>query len=325
MSGPSPQDDLALFSIAGFPIPVVEYEVVGALRDFVHEYSHQDGGDPEKLGRKLYVIRATLNFQAKFARYPGLWPDRLNQLTTLFETGATFDLLVPSIGTIQAYAVGWTRKWTAKVRSGEMVTVEFREDATNLPLPITVSGPSPQSMVTAASLAAVNAAQAAIPRDPIDGQSRAASFRDRFVVSASDMSLIASLQSLVSSLQGIEDSADLAGNQVLLQCQQIMSLCGQIDQLGSVQSASNAELMRNIHDVWIQAQSYANDLQQQNAILQQWITPTVMSMGAVSVAIFGDTTHVTDLLSLNTGGFYDPLLIPAGTLIVYYPTTNGGG
>jgi len=302
MPGPSPQDNLALFSFAEYSFPVEEYEVIGGLRDHVHEYSHQDGGDPEKLGRRLYVVRCTGNFQAKFARYPGLWPDALNSFTKLWETGAVAPLVVPSIGTIQAYAFGWTRKFSAKIRSGEKCAIEFREDSTNLPLPINVTLPSPQSLQSGASLAAANAARANL--------------------GASDMGLIQSLQSAVAGLQAIEDTAYLYGNQVLLQCQELISLCQQIDQLDSVQSANNAELMRNIHDVWAQAQQYASDLQQQNVTLQQFITPVQMSIGAVSTAIFGDATHAADLLALNTGSFNDPMLIPAATIIAYYPATS---
>jgi hypothetical protein len=303
MSGPSAQDSLPLFSHAETTFPVVEYEVVGGLRDHVHEYSHQDGGDPEKLGRKLYVIRATINAQATFPQYPGLWPQTINQLMSLWETGAPAPLVVPDISSsISAYAYGWTRKWTAKVRSGISCTVEFREDKTNLPLPITVSAPSPKSMAATADNAAAIAAAQKIP--------------------SSQQSLVASLGALVSSIQGIQDTVYLLGNQVLLQCQQLIALCQQVDQLSSVQNPNNVELMRAVHQLWAQAQAYANDIQQNNAPLTKWIVPAQMTIGGVSSGIFGDSTHVNDLLALNTGSFNDPNQIPAGTIIVYYPPTQ---
>ena len=295
-------DTLPLFQFSKYQIPVEDYEVIGGLRDHVHEYSHQDGGDPEKLGRKLYVIRATINAQATFAQYPTLFPNDINALMQMWELGQSSNLVVPDLPSIVAYAFGWTRKFSAKIRSGIKCTVEFREDSTNLPLPITVSVPSPRSLgSSAANLAAIAASKNLSP---------------------SNQSLLASLGALVSSIQGIQDTVYLAANQVLLQAQQLVALCQQIDQLTSVQSPNNADLMRAVHDVWAQAQAYAADVQQNNAPLTQFIVPAQMGIGAVSTRIFGDSTHVTDLLALNTGSFNDPNQIPAGTILVYYPPTQ---
>lgn len=299
----SAQDALPFFSFGRVRVPVVEYEVIGGIRDHVHEYSHQDGGDPEKLGRKLYVIRATINAQATFALYPDLFPNGINKLMQRWELGQSDDLLVPDLTTpIVAYAFGWTRKFSAKVRSGISCVVEFREDSTNLPLPITVSAPSPKSMASTASNAAAIAADKEL--------------------SATDQSLIGSLTNLVNSIQAIQDTVYLAGNQVLLECQQLVSLCQQVDQLSSLQNASNTDLMRAVHDLWSQAQAYAADVQQNNAPLMKWIVPSQMTIGGASVGIFGDSTHVSDLLALNTGSFNDPNQIPAGTVLVYYPPTQ---
>ena len=141
-------------------------------------------------------------------------------------------------------------------------------------------------------------------------------------VPASTQSLVAALGALVASIQGIQDTVYLLGNQVLLQCQQLIALCQQVDQLPSVQNPSNVELMRAVHELWAQAQAYANDIQQNNAPLTQWIVPAQMTISGVSSGIFGDSTHVNDLLALNTGAFNDPNQIPAGTVVVYYPPSQ---
>jgi HPt (histidine-containing phosphotransfer) domain-containing protein len=301
MPGPSPQDSLQPFSFAGSILPCEDYEVEGGLRDHVHEYSHVDGGDPEKFGRSLYQITATINFQAKLTRYPGLWPNILNALTTMWEQGTTSTLVVPSIGPIQAYALKWNRKWTARVRSGERVTLRFREDATNLPLPITVSQPSPASIATGASALSATLAQA----QGLD---------------TTDTNLFDQLQTLVNSLTAVTDTASLYGNLVAARVQQLISLCQQIDALPHMQSPLNWPVMEALHQVWGSSVQYSTDLQSQNLTLSFWTVPTLMTIAAISVRLYGDSSQVPNLLANNTGAFADPLAIPAGTEIAYYPS-----
>lgn len=296
-------DTLARFSFGGHAVPVESWSIVGGIRDHVHEYSHQDGGDPEKLGRSLYTVRAMLNMQSTFALYPDLWPSTLSTLVSIWESGATEELVVPSVGPIQAYAKGWTREWTYKLRSGEKVNVEFREDKSNLPRALFISGTSPNALDTSAS--AVEAAKA-----------RANG------LTQGDQDLLTSLQSLVNAIVGIRDTAFLEGNLIIQRCSQLIALCQQIDALPSLQDPTNVALMRALHDLWLQAQAFANDAQGKNQVLQVWIVPVEMSIARISTAIFGDATHVSDLLALNSGAFNDPQRIRAGTEIAYYPTSQ---
>lgn len=296
-------DKLPPFSFAGFKIPAERWTVSGGIRDHVHEYSHQDGGDPEKLGRSLYRVRVDLNMLGTFARYPNLWPTITGKLVAMWEKGTTDELVVPSIGSMQAYAVNWTREWTYKLRNGEKVTVEFREDKTNLPVPIFISGTSPNALDNSASELKAQQAKA-------NG------------LTSSDQDLFTALQSLVNSVVAIRDTAALEGNLIAQRCSQLISMCQQLDALPSMQSPTNVQLMRALHDLWAQAQAFASDLQGKNQTLQRWITPMQMSIARVSSAIFGDSTHIQDLLALNTGAFADPMVIPAGTTIVYYPTST---
>ena len=57
-------------------------------------------------------------------------PQRLAELTALFETGATADLVIPNRGVrgMKAKAVKWDTNLTAKIRSGEAVEFSFLED-----------------------------------------------------------------------------------------------------------------------------------------------------------------------------------------------------
>lgn len=115
-------------SFLGLEFPVESMRIRGGLRDHVHEYPHSPGGAPEKLGRRLYEIDITANFQTTFRKWPNLWPQRLYDLQRKFEAQETGDLVIPWMGTIQAYCVQWDREMTARILSGERAYFRFRED-----------------------------------------------------------------------------------------------------------------------------------------------------------------------------------------------------
>ena len=294
----SAQDQLPPFAFGGIQFPVESYRVRGSIRDHVHEYSHQDGGDPELLGGKLYEIDCVGNFQATFPKYPGLWPNQLLTLVAMFEASTVTDLTVPSRGTFQAYALNWTQEWSAKIRSGEKVPITFRAMSSSLSLQNapTLSKPA------AGAIATTTQYLMSMP--------------------TSTGGLYDQLQSLVSSLVGIVDTAEMYGSQVAARVGQIISLCKSIDNSPGLQSPMSASAMMALHDVWAQAQQLANDLQSKNAVMQEFTVPALMSIQRISAQLFGDTSQVTTLLALND--IPDPLAIPAFTVIVYYPITQQG-
>ena len=121
-------DTLQRASFQGIEFPITSMTLKGGIRDHIHEYPHAAGGAPEKLGRKLYEVSMQANFQSTFRAYPRLWPSALSKLRKIFEQQTTGDLVIPTIGTIQAYARNWTQQMEAKIRSGETATFEFVED-----------------------------------------------------------------------------------------------------------------------------------------------------------------------------------------------------
>jgi len=289
------------WSFAGIKFPAERWDIKGVLRDHVHEYWKTPGGDPEKGGVRLYEISVTANFQDRFKKYPDLYPNQLDKLLRLFEQGTTDDLVVPFRGTLKAYAVNWTESATARVRSGEMVSILFRQDQ-NEPFTIELSSTTPKSVATgASSLAAVLDQQALdLPK--------------------TDQNLFDQIQAVANSVIAISDTSTLYGQLVGAKVLQLASLLDQADRLASMQSAAAQPVVEALHELWASAQNIAADVQGKRKTLQSWIVVATMSIQQVSQAIYGDSGHVDELLSLNSG-LRDPYRIAAGDVLVYYPAS----
>ena len=135
-------------SFSGITFPVESSRIKGGIRDHIHEYPHSPGGSPEKLGRMLYEFTVQVHFDARFTNYPGLYPQSLNQLTTLFEAQTTADFRLPQMpASVSCYCRAWTREMTNRIRSGERVELVFMEDQSTLYLFQISSAASPPTSV----------------------------------------------------------------------------------------------------------------------------------------------------------------------------------
>lgn len=295
-------DKLQGWSFGGIRFPAGRWSIKGGIRDHVHEYWKTDGGDPEKGGRKLYEFTVLGNFQDRFKRFPDLYPNQLDKLIRLFELSRTEDLVVPFRGTIRAYAIDWTENAEAKIRSGEMVEIKFREDSTQ-PFTIELTDTSSKSIATgASSLTAV-----------LDQQS--------LNLPQTDTDLFSQINALANSIIAISDTSALYGQLVAAKVLQLTSLLDAADRLTSMQGADAQPIVDALHELWAAAVAFGKDVQGKRVLLQRWVVVATMSVSQVSQAIYGDTSRADELMSLNTGTIRDPFRVLAGTSLVYYPTS----
>lgn len=283
-------------SFDGIEFPIEEFRIVGGLRDHVHEYPHASGGAPEKLGRKLYSIHVTGLFQTNFRTYgyTDLYPKGLANIRAKFERQLTAPLVIPTIGTIDVYAVNWTQSGTSKILSGEKVEIEFREDQSDSFLTIELV------KVSFTSLRDETASLVVIAED--DGLSP---------------DLFTGIQDAVNSLTSIGDQVDLYNDLIQVKAAAVVDQCGQLDASADELNPANVwKTLAALHDVWAAAQKLQLDAAKAAIPLKTYRTPMIMSVTDVSRALYGDNTQSLNLMRLNS--LRDPLAIPADTLLTAY-------
>ncbi len=288
-------DQLQRMSFAGVEFPWSEIKISGAIRDVVHEYPHTPGGAPEKLGRKLYVFHVTAQFDAKNLRYRDLYPGTLDDVIGAFEAEATAPLVIPTIGTVPAYATTWTRTASAKLRSGEKVEIEFRED---------------QSALFLAS-ALINV-KAETLQDKIDTLDNFKSL-DGFPSS----SLFDGILDAANAVLAIRDTVDAYGSVFESKLLGLAALIREFDRADDLRNDPTAfRIVDAMHDLWDATNELLADIQSKGGPLRHYTVPVLMSMGQVAFALYRDSARGGDLLSLNA--VLDPFAIEAGTDIRYY-------
>lgn len=289
-------DQLDLFSFDGIPFPVREYTVSCKLRDHVHVYPHSPGGAPEKLGRELYTIRATGNFQTRFPAYgPNLWPGDMADVRDRFENGITATLTIPTIGAIQAYITSWHQITSAKIQSGEIVEIEFREDQSSAFLVNQLINVKVQNL-TDSSTALTSAAS--------DAGLSLGNFGDQ-------------ISSLIGSVTAIGDQVQLYGSLLSAQLDGIANACSNLEAtFGDLNQPANWRVLNALHDVWYAAIQSRADVLRQSVPIVAYTTPTLMSVTDVAKALYGDSSRGGQILQLNA--LDDPFAIPANSNLRVY-------
>lgn len=317
-------DQFPAASFGGFKFPFRTYSIKGGVRDHVHEYPHSPGGAPEKLGRKLYE----LSFDALFfepavlspeqrARYEDdLFGDQVSQLNALrglFEAQQTAELVVPHLGKIQAYAINWDEKADTKNRSGVEATITFREDQDAEFAFQIVAGPSVTSLQE--KISNVNLQRAQIYQQPDFTDSVRQQLRAQF---RTEPSIWATFDSIANSILAIQGSAQLYGSLYQSKLVGLTRLCQRLDtEVAEFNNPDFCQFLEALHQLWFTAQQLAQDVEQRQRAFRFYTTVLPMAIGDVSAAIYGSTEFAVDLMRLNA--LEDPLAIPAGTRIAYYP------
>ena len=308
-------------SFAGIEFAVNMIEVIGGIRDHIHEFPHSDGGIPEKLGRKLYVIRMHAVFDEGILELPGNYPFGMNNLQAQCESGDTQTLVIPQLGSIQAYCRNWPRKWTWQVRSGEEADYEFVEDDVITSLDVFPSAvPSTPSM----ALQLGNfAAEAFLQQQRL--AAAAAQVSPGFPLDLSQCSniglgLINSVKSAFNAVLAIRDQETLAG--LVLQ-QKIAAANQYISQLDRALSIPlDANLLAAVRGMNKSLRALSANISGTVSPIKTYEVRTPMAVSAISAAVFGDTLHAMDILRMNP--IENPFLVPAGTLVKYIAATGGG-
>lgn len=323
-------DHVQTCSFAGVLIPVDMIEVVGGLRDHIHEPPHADGGIPEKLGRKLYVIHVHGIFDEGISGYvPGgkyddNYPDSMWKLRTVMESGLTDDLVLPNLGTIKAYARNWPQKWSAERRSGEDANYEFVEDPqVSLAVGVFNLDTVPDTQAMFVQLDHFNVlAQSSADRLTAAKQSRVpGTALDLSQVSNVDTTLFSSIANVFNEVITLRDQEGLLAT--LLE-EKVAALTQYADRLTqAVTSPFDIRMLYALQDMMASARSFQSNAQNSIAPIKTWTVTKTMPATDISTAIFGDTTHVMDILNMNP--IENAYRVRAGTKIRYIDSSAAVG
>lgn len=273
------------------PFPVRSLEIVGAARHHLHEYPHQPGADLEKLGRKPYIVRATAIFDEGIRGYGQLYPDAIEQIMTHAEEELTAKLVTPQAGSIQAYMTSWPRKWTADVRSGETMDLEWVEDQAVVDLSVFGSAITMNMLDDLYTTVVILAPTA--PEVP--------------------KSLWDMLKDAVNSVLAFKDQLELQANLFAAKLEGLKDLIGQIDAF--ITQPIGYQVVQALADLWNAADSLVNDVAGGKLSLRSFTVPKLMDAMQVAQLIFGRTDRAMDILQMNAVD--DALAIPAGTVLRY--------
>lgn len=315
----SPLDLFANLPLAGFdflPFPVTKVVVTGGLRHHEHEYPKAPGGSPEKLGRKLYVVKMHAIFDK--ALLPpwnqngnDLWPGVLADLFDRFDEGLTSTLSIPTVGNIQAFCTNWSKEMSVKMRrSGEEADLEFLEDESNAYLITNLiqvrAGDLSAKGATLSQVAAMNP------------------FVQTVLIGLSPATIFDQILAGIANVQTLLDAADTVSALLLLAVNAVVDLFVSLDDVMGptvFDDAGNAALLEATLEAWDAAVRLQQDILQREAVpLIQYKTPKIMTVCDVASDLYNDPDRASEVMQLNA--LNDPLRIPLGTsLVVYSPVS----
>ncbi len=297
-------DQTQLASFGGYTFACPRYSIRGSARDGVHEFRHTPGGQPEKHGRRLYTVEMDATFVASstVAEYRNGFPDVSFALRSLFDAVETKDLVIPTVGTIQAYAIDWTFDVDfARMRDGERAHFTFREDMSEEFLG------SESIQVQYASL-------------PVQTDALLAE------VDAVDMDpdFFASVVTVANDISAIGQQVELQGELLSDKLDSLIVSCQRLDEtLALLNEPPHFKVAASLRKLGVAAIRLRKDVLRKSLPLVPFIVPTGAPMSIVEVAIslYGETSRAVELMQLND--LDDPLTIPAGTeLRVYVPLVS---
>lgn len=290
----------AAFGPYAFACP--RYSIRGSLRDGVHEFRHTPGGQPEKHGRRLYTVEMDVVFLAEAGAYSGGFPDASFALRSLFEAGETKDLVIPTVGTIQAYAVDWTFDVDfARMRDGERAHFTFREDMN-------------EEFLLSESIQ-VQYASLPVQADALLAEASAVDMNPDF---------FESVVTVANDIASFGQQLELQGELLADKLDSLIVSCQRIDEtLDLLNDPPHFKVAASLRKLGVAAIQLRKDILRKSVPLVPFIVPTgaPMSVVDVAVALYGDTSRAVELMQLND--LDDPLTIPAGTeLRVYVPLVS---
>lgn len=280
------------FSSIQFPIKSVK--VRGGIREHTHEWRYVPAGEIEKFGRKPYVIEMQAAFHTTIKGYGPLYPDRLADLRKLWEEETTAELVIPTIGRVQACCIDWEQFADFKIRSGEEVPLTFKED---------------QSAVNLlASALRVNSSALSSAVSQWDSLSEEIQPKP---------SIFDAISESANAILGIKDQFDAFGGLIESKLLQLATLIQEADrQVVDFLDPTNYRVLYALHELLDSTYQLQKDVTDKFRRPETFITPVTMTVTEIATAIYGHTERSSELMLNNP--LTDPFAVPAGVPLLYF-------
>jgi prophage DNA circulation protein len=293
-------DELQRWSFAGIGFSALRWSVKCGIRSHAHEYPGSPGGQIEKLGRRLIQTTVDAVFSANDPARDGVvephFPGKWNELVLLFEKGETGPLVIPTLGTIEtAICLDWDHEVDpARMRDGIRAKLFFTEDSEE---ELSVSD---VIQATASSLA--NKLELLLEEiAPLEEP---------------EPDLFESIEGLCNEVQGVLDQAELANDQLGAKIEGVTGKMQQLDEsISELGDPENWAVTRALHDMGATLVAYGQAVAQAFSPPTTYVTPKLMSVTEVSIALYGDTSAAMELLKANRDVINDAFAIPEGTTL----------
>jgi len=287
-------DQIQRASFLGVDFAVMRMSVKGRQRHHVHEFRHRPGGAPEKLGRGLYAFEFDCVFSSVTPLYPNAWPGDLFALRTLFESGTTGDLVVPTIGTIQAFCTDWPVETDfARRRDGETAKLTFLEDSENINL--------------VDNFLDVKLPDLSTKKLELLLEEAGPDWVDAF----------AAVTEAANAVQTAQDQVELQGELIADKCDQVATACQRVDEsFEGLNDPANHEIVSALHELGNAASALGQNILKRANPVTIFTVPARMAITDISVALYGDTSKAMEILTMND--IEDALGIAPGTQLKVY-------
>lgn len=292
-------DGLQWAQFGGIHFPVTEITLSSQQRHHLHEYPHTPGSALEKLGRKSYTIRVSPIFDEDIRKYDQingirLYPDALERLQFLFEEETTAALTIPTLGTIDAFMITFSRRMDAMVRSGEKADMEFVEDQSSVFL-------VEQTMRVVQDLPAAVTLLQFLP----------------VKVRPEEKTLLEEILAAVNATFALVDSGERFINKIAAKVDMVSQLIQRAEQkIAWLQHPENWRVVEALKELDASARSLVTTAAMENGP-RVFVVPTRMTLQQISQSIYKTTERSLDVLRMND--IEDDLRVPAGSKIRYFP------
>lgn len=290
-------DQIAEASYEGVSFPLQDAPVDGGNDFAEHTAYRRSGADMEPTGWRAYsgsLMIPCINTARLVARYGKLWPDKSNDLISLFKEKPRGTLVHPLLGTLVVAVMDVSQTGDVAVRNGVYLNVKWKEHS--------------------ASLALLVGSDGVLTTDPTTTVTTKADEAD---AAGTGLAGYTPLKSTVDTQTTYLETAPRGYSDVLSAFRAMLSPLDANLALASVQAADGYAAQVALLNLRVALLSYRARFVPGQASLRYYTVPTEMTVADVSRVVYGNLSGMSLLFAANT--FVDPLSVAPGRVLTVLP------